>query len=149
MAAGVAKTLLKKGILSLISQGKKIRKKAMKSPLTEDYQFRRGPQRWGKEISGRTIPGYYKTAVGEKEYDKFLKKFSKQYKTLGREDFQEFRKKMQGISPGFWLRTQQNARNKGFITSADTKKVAMRAGTELSTKVPSSLVQKQIKLKGD
>ena len=143
--AGISKALLK----SLISQGKRIRKKAMKLPLTQDYQYRRGPQRLGKEISERTGPGNYKKAVGEKEYDKFLKDFSKQYKTLGREDFQGFKKQMVGISPDFWLRTQQNALKKGFINRTDTKKVALRAGTELSTKVPSPLAQKQIKLKGD
>ena len=147
--AGISRALLKTAIKSLISQGKKIRKKAMKRPLTQDYQYRRGPQRFGKEISERTGPGKYKTAVGEKEYDKFLKDFSKQYKTLGRENFQGFKKQMVGISPDFWLRTQQNALNKGFINRTDTKKVALRAGSELSTKVPSHLAQKQIKLKGD
>jgi hypothetical protein len=143
--AGISRALLK----SLISQGKKIRRAAMKLPLTQDYQLRRGPLRTGKEISERTHPVKYKSAIGEEKYNKFLKDFSKQYKTLGREDFQEFRKKMQGISPEFWLRTQQNALNKGFINRVDTKKVALRAGTELSTKVPSPLGQKQIKLKGD
>ena len=142
--AGISRALLK----SLISQGKKIRKKAIEAPLTQDYQFRRGPQRFGKKISGRKL-GQYKHAIGEEKYNKFLKDFSKQYKTLGREDFQGFKKQMVGISPDFWLRTQQNALNKGFINRTDTKKVALRAGSELSTKVPSPLVQKQIKLKGD
>lgn len=145
MATAAATKLALKGILSL---GKKIRKQALDAPLTKDYQYRRGPQRFGKEITGRKL-GQYKHAVGEKTYNKYLKDFSKLYKTLDRENFQKFRKQMQGISPDFWLRSQINALNKGFINRADTKKVALRAGSELSTKVPSPFVQKQIDLKRD
>jgi len=145
MATAAATKLALKGILSL---GKKIRKQALDAPLTKDYQYRRGPQRLGKQITGRKL-GKYKSAVGEKTYNKYLKDFSKLYKTLDRENFQKFRKQMQGISPDFWLRSQINALNKGFINSADTKKVAMRAGSDLSTKVPSPKAQKQIDLKRD
>ena len=140
MATAAATKLALKGILSL---GKKIRKQALDAPLTKDYQYRRGPQRFGKEITGRKL-GQYKHAVGEKTYNKYLKDFSKLYKTLDRENFQKFRKQMQGISPDFWLRSQINALNKGFINRADTKKVALRAGSELSTKVPSPFVQNKL-----
>jgi hypothetical protein len=145
MVKRAATELALKGILSL---GKKIRKQALDAPLTKDYQYRRGPQRFGKQITERKL-GKYKSAVGEKAYNKYLKDFSKLYKTLDRENFQKFRKQMQDISPDFWLRSQINALNKGFINRADTKKVAMRAGSELSTKVPSPKAQKQINLKRD
>lgn len=97
MATAAATKLALKGILSL---GKKIRKQALDAPLTKDYQYRRGPQRFGKEITGRKL-GQYKHAVGEKTYNKYLKDFSKLYKTLDRENFQKFRKQMQGISLTF------------------------------------------------
>ena len=123
----VAKALTK-GILSLISQARKIHKVKMDAPA----KFK-----------------HYNTGVGQETYDKFLKDFSKQYKKLGREDFTKFKKGIENISHNLWWSTQQNAKNRGLITAADTRKAQFRPGQEGLFKIgelnPSIL--KQVKLK--
>ena len=119
---------LAKGILSVISQARKINKIKMNAPI----KFR-----------------HYSSGVGEETYDKFLKDFSNQYKKLNREDFTKFKKGIEGISHNLWWSTQQNAKNRGLITSADTRKAQFRPGQEGLFKIgelnPSIL--KQVKLK--
>jgi len=136
---------LAKGILSLLREGKKIREIAMKLPHTADY-VRRAPIRRGKIITERKGANY-RLAAGDERYDKFLKDFSKQYKTVGGDDFSEMKKGMVGISPDFWLRTQQNAKNKGLITLADTRKVQHRASKRRDVSSPQ--YQEMISLRVD
>ena len=136
---------LAKGILSLLREGKKIREIAMKLPHTADY-VRRASIRRGKIITERKSPNY-RLAAGDERYDKFLKDFSKQYKTAGGDDFSEMKQGMVGISPEFWLRTQQNAKNKGLITLADTRKVQHRASKRKDVNSPQ--YQEKISLRVD
>ena len=121
---------LAKGILSVISQARKINKIKMNAPI----KFRR-----------------YSSGVGEETYDKFLKDFSNQYKKLNREDFTKFKEGIEGISHNLWWSTQQNAKNRGLITLADTRKAQFRPGQEGLFKIgklnPSIL--KQVNLKKD
>ena len=100
-------------ILSLIKSSKKIQELARKSKYTADY-LRRAKIR-GKEID----PLRPKASPIYSYPDKFLKDFSKAYKTSDAQGIKSLKSGMNSLGSDFWQTTKLAANKKGYITVED------------------------------
>ena len=107
-------------LLSLIKSSKKIQELARKSKYTADY-LRRAKIR-GKEID----PLRPKASPIYSYPDKFLKDFSKAYKTSDAQGITSLKSGMNSLGSNFFQTTKRAANKKGYITAEDGNRIAQQ-----------------------